>query len=156
MSQASCGVKNSVNYCSYLVNNLIDGEKYYFKVSSLTDKKAESPLSGSEEIIPTDTTAPAAPTGLKVETTSNGKLTISWKANSDDTLYYRLFHGIFSGKRASDSVDSPNNATSMTFNQSDYRAGDHFFYLAAIDKSGNTSQTSDEVKITIASTTSSN
>lgn len=155
LSQASCNVQDNINYCSYLVNNLVDGEKYYFKVSALTDKKAESPLSGSKEVIPTDTTAPAAPTGLKVEATNDGKLTISWKANSDDALYYRLFHGIFSGKRASDSVDSPNNATSMTFNQSDYRAGDHFFYLAAIDKSGNVSPTSDEVKITITSATSS-
>ena len=148
LSEANCNISNNINYCSYNVSNLVDGQNYYFKVSSLTDKQAESPLSGSKEVIPTDTTAPAAPTGLTAEATSS-KVIISWKANTDDTLYYRLFHGILAGKKASDSVDSPNNATSLVFDQSNYRAGDNFFYLAAIDKSGNVSLTSDEVKLVI-------
>jgi Type IV secretion system pilin/Amyloid A4 N-terminal heparin-binding/IPT/TIG domain len=77
------------------------------------------------------------------------KLILSWAANTDDTLYYRLFHGLFAGKKAADSVDSPNNTTSLTFNLSDYRAGDHYFYLAAIDKSGNISLTSNEIKVIV-------
>lgn len=142
-------IKSADKYsCSFVVDKLTDGEKYYFKVSALTDKKAESPLSGSKEVTPTDTTAPVIPTGLKADL-SNNKLTVSWKANTDDTLYYRLFHGILAGKKAADSVDSPNKATSLVFDQADYRAGDHFFFLAAIDKSGNVGLTSDEVKVTV-------
>ncbi len=134
--------------CSLKITSLIKDKKYYFKVSSLTNKKAESPLSGGAEITPTDTIAPAKPTGLSIETTSS-TLAIKWKANTDDALYYRLFHGFLDGKRASDSVDSPNKATSLTFNQSDYRVGKHYFYLAAIDESGNISETSDEASTTI-------
>lgn len=37
-------------------------------------------------------------------------------------LYYRLFHGILSGKKAADSVDSPNKVTSLAFDQTSYRA----------------------------------
>jgi hypothetical protein len=148
LSEAHCNKVNNINYCSYNVGNLVDGQSYYFKVSSLTDKKAESPLSGSKAVTPTDTTAPAAPTGLTVAL-KDSKITITWKANTDDALYYRLFHGLFAGKKAADSVDSPNNTTSLTFDQSNYRAGDNYFYLAAIDKSGNVSATSDEVDLVI-------
>lgn len=148
LTEASCVSGTDKMNCSYSINGLTDSEKYYFKVSALTDKKAESPLSGSKEVIPTDTTAPVKPTGL-IATTTNDQLKISWIANSDDALYYRLFHGLFSGKKAADSVDSANNATSLIFDKASYRSGDHFFYLAAIDKSGNVSVTSDEIKINI-------
>jgi len=147
LQEASCNASQGKNYCSYIVSNLIDGQNYYFKVSSVSDKKAESPLSGSENAIPTDTTPPATPTGLKAEI-SNGQIIISWTANTDDTLFYRLFHGLFSGK-ISDSVDSPNGATSLQFDENNYRAGDHFFSLSAVDKSGNVSPVSGEVKLTI-------
>lgn len=144
-SDAAC---SEANGCTYLINDLGNGDKYNFKVSGLTDKKVESFLSGSKDVVITDTTAPKAPTGLTA-TISAGQLKVSWKANTDDALYYRLFHGIFSGKKASDSVDSANNVTSLTFSASDYRVGDHYFYLAAIDKSGNVSLTSSEVKVTV-------
>lgn len=146
LTEASCNPVSGRNYCTYFVNKLIDGQKYYFKVSSVSDKKTESPLSGSKEAIPTDTTAPAKPQGLKVESLST-KIKVSWTANSDDTLFYRLFHGLFSGKIA-ESVDSPNNVNSLEFSQDTYRAGDHFFYLSAVDKSGNVSDKSAEFKFT--------
>ena len=149
LKEASCNIADGKNYCSYLVNKLTDGKEYYFKVSSLTAQKAESPLSGTKNIIPTDTTAPARPIGLKASLVG-GKIEISWPANTDDTLYYRLGHGLFEGKVA-DSVDSPNNATSLELDKNNYRSGDHFFYLAAIDKSGNVSSWSDSVKINILS-----
>jgi len=55
LAEASCNVNGDKNYCSYLVNGLIDNQKYYFKVSAISEKKAESPLSGSMEVIVTDT-----------------------------------------------------------------------------------------------------
>ena len=242
LSEAHCNISNNINYCSYLVGNLVDGQNYYFKVSSLTDKKAESPLSGGKEVTPTDTIAPAIPNWYSVDpatsniarvmfwpskvnqhfdlskglwvtdsdgksgaeidkltycqkfypntifvesykletintwkaggnmgnytntvmsyrcvlstdpspvTISNDSINITWVANTDDTLYYRLFHGILAGKKTADSVDSPNNTTSLVLDQSKYRVGDNFFYLAAIDKSGNVSDTSGEIKVVI-------
>lgn len=149
LAEVSCNVNGDKNYCSYLVNGLIDNQKYYFKVSAISEKKAESPLSGSMEVIVTDTTPPAKPIGLNVELlTSSVKVT--WTPNTDDALYYRLFHGLFTGK-VSDSVDSPNNASSLEFNRDNYRPGDHYFSLSAIDKSNNVSAASDEIKFVMPS-----
>jgi len=148
LAQANCNVSQGKNFCSYLINKLVDGQKYFFKVSAISDKKAESPLSGGKEAIPTDTTAPAQPVGLKAELINN-KIKISWTANTDDALFYRIFHGLFSGKIA-ESVDSPNHVTSVELSADTYRAGDHFFYLSAVDKSGNVSPMSSEAKLTIS------
>ncbi len=134
--------------CRLVIDKLIDGQPYYFKVSSLTDKKAESPLSGGKEVTPTDTTAPAIPTGLKSKIVDNN-VVISWQANTDDTLYYRLFHGLFAGKKAADSVDTPNKAASITLEKTNYRTGNHYFFLSAIDESNNVSGTSNEIEVEI-------
>ena len=147
LKEASCKVKDNKNYCSYIISGLVNGQTYSFKVSALTDKKTESLLSGSKEIIPTDTTAPAQPTGLSAKLTDT-KLIISWNANNDDTMYYRLFHGLFSGKIA-ESIDTSDKTTSLSLDRSNYRSGDHFFHLAAVDDSGNTSLLSNELKVTI-------
>ncbi len=147
-SSAACSVNNGRQVCSYTVRNLRDGDKYAFRVTALTDKQAESPLSGAREVIPTDTTPPMIPTGLKA-TLAGTQLTLSWTANADDTLNYRLFHGIFPGKMAAESFDSQDKATQMTLNAANYQVGNHYFYLAAIDTSGNVSLTSPEIMVTI-------
>jgi hypothetical protein len=146
VTDAAC-VKNMDYRCSIKINNLNDGDSYYVKVSAVSDKNNESPLFGGNNVTPEDKVAPKAPIGLK-SLLSTDKLMISWAANTDDAIYYRLFHGLFSGK-ISDSVDSGNLATSSVFNLSNYRAGNHYFYLSAVDKSGNISSKSAELLVTV-------
>ena len=102
-----------------------DGKAYYFKISALSNKKTESPLSGTKNAIPTDTTAPAKPVGLVVKQMSE-TLKVTWDANSDDTLYYQLSHGLFSGKMA-EKIDSPSKTNSLDLGLDNYRPGDHYF-----------------------------
>jgi hypothetical protein len=149
-SEAGCTVKDGKSYCSYTVSGLVTGKEYSFTVSALNDKKAESPLSGGKTIVPTDTTAPAAPTGL-IAKISDNKLIFSWQANRDDAAYYRLFHGLFSGKVA-ESVDTSDKSTSVSLDLGNYRAGDHYFSLSAVDASGNVSERSAEIKVIVPET----
>jgi len=134
--------------CVYKINKLVDGQKYNFMVSSISDKKTESPLFGGKEVIPTDKTAPAIPQGVTATTTST-ILKISWLANTDDAFYYRIYHGLKSGLYA-ESVDSLNKVTSATFDINKYAIGDNFFAVTALDKSDNQSNKSAEVKVTIS------
>ena len=145
---ASCSIIEQKQFCSYVVDGLIDGEKYVFRMTALTEKQAESPLSGAREAFSTDTTAPAIPQGLKAELLGN-ELTLSWTSNRDDTQYYRLFHGIFPGKRAAESFDSQNKATRITLETNNFQSGEHYFYLSAIDASGNISLSSSEIRVLI-------
>lgn len=148
--EAKCSLGGSEHLCSYKIDKLENEKKYYFRVSALTDKKTESPLSGSLEVIPTDTTAPVKPAGLKLSA-SDDKIIVSWDHNKDDALYYRLFHGFFSSK-ISDSIDSAEKSNRIILNQSDYRAGGHYFSLSAVDSYGNISEKSNELKINIPNT----
>lgn len=151
LGEAGCKTESNELQCSYTFKDLVNGQKYYFRVSSLTEKKTESPLSGGMEIIPTDTTPPDRPARLKI-VGSGDDLLVTWHPDTkNDTLYYRLFHGIFPGK-IMDSFDSQEKATSLTLKQNDYRAGDHYFSLVAIDSYGNISDKSSEIKVTIPNT----
>jgi hypothetical protein len=133
--------------CSYRISDLIDGQKYNFKVSTVSDKNTESLLSGGKEVTPTDKTLPLVPKVAKAEF-SGDKVKISWLANSDDTVFYRVYHGLSSG-RYGESFDTTNKTAFLDFNKSSYSAGDHFFGVSAVDKSGNESPKSNEAKITI-------
>jgi hypothetical protein len=157
LAEANCqepSPKDGKTYCSYKISNLTDNKEYYFKVSSVSDKKTESPLSGTINATPTDTTAPNKPAGLKVEQVS-GQLKLNWDANSDDTLYYEVNHGLFAGKVA-EKIDTSNYSNSLELSLDNYRVGDHFFSVSAIDKSGNISLPSDEVKITVTAAAPAN
>lgn len=137
LQQAAC-VKSASQYtCTYLINKLVDGQKYNFMVSSISDKKTESPLFGGKEVIPSDKTAPTAPQGVTA-TTIGTSLKVSWRANTDDAVYYRIYHALKSGLYNT-SVDSLNKATSTTFNLSDYATGNHIFAVTALDKNNNES-----------------
>ena len=148
LGSAACSPVDNKQYCSYAVSGLINDQKYVFRMTALTENQAESPLSGAREAFPTDTTPPEIPQGLKTELNGN-QLTLSWTANRDDTKYYRLFHGIFPGKRAAESFDSQDKATKITLETNNFQSGSHYFYLVAVDASGNISLSSSEVQVII-------
>ncbi|MFZ2310696.1 MAG: IPT/TIG domain-containing protein [Patescibacteria group bacterium] len=135
--------------CTYKVNKLVDDQKYSFLVSSVSDKKTESPLFGGKEVTPTDKTAPAIPQGITASATSNTTVKVTWAANTDDTLYYKVYHGLSAG-RYGESFSTPDKATSMILDTTKYVAGNHFFAVTALDKKDNQSVGSAEVMVTIS------
>jgi len=143
----SCSLVGTVYDCSTLVDGLTNGVSYIFKVSVISINKTESQLSNEKTATPTDKIPPAIPTGLQAEL-GDTTLKFTWTANNDDTLFYRLYRGIDSGLYG-ESFDSANQATSLTFNKSQFIAGDNYFALSALDVYNNESIKSTEITVTI-------
>ncbi len=143
----ACNLVGTVYDCSAIIDGLTNGVSYVFKISVISINKTESQLSNEKTAIPTDKVSPGVPGGLKAEL---GETTIkfSWDANSDDTLFYRLYRGIDSSLYG-ESFDSVNQATSLIFNQSQFTPGDNYFALSALDNYNNESAKSAEIKVVI-------
>jgi hypothetical protein len=141
--QTACTLSAGRYDCTYKISKLTDDQKYNFLVSSVSEKKTESPLFGGKEATPTDKTAPAAPRGVTATSTSSTSLNISWLANSDDAVYYKVYHGLAAGRYA-ESFSSNNNVTSMVLDTTKYSIGNHYFAVSALDKKNNESIKSTE------------
>ena len=76
---------------SFYHADLVDGEIYYYKLQANNSYGQLSPFSDIVSGIPSDTTPPPIPSGLKVISLSHDKLSITWDENTDDTEEYRLF-----------------------------------------------------------------
>lgn len=76
----------------YVDNYLIDGEKYYYKISA-TNHTEESELSAAEYGIPKDIISPTAPMNLVVsQGTTGDSLLLTWsKVLDDDLMGYRVY-----------------------------------------------------------------
>jgi hypothetical protein len=149
VSLQNCSLSAGKNICTFKINGLTDGQKYNFQISSISDKKAESLLYGGKDAISSDKTAPVVPKNVTMERTAS-RIKISWTANTDDTLKYRVYHGVITGKYG-ESFDSVVKGTYMELDTSSYAVGDHFFAVSALDKNGNESAKSSEVRVTICS-----
>jgi len=123
--------------CSTKINNLINGKSYIFKLTVLSTNNVESPLSTEKVATPSDTTPPAIPLNLSAQI-KDSQINFSWKANSDDTAVYRLYHGITPGQYA-ESFDSNGTSTSMSITPSQFTNDFQYFALSAIDASKNES-----------------
>jgi hypothetical protein len=134
--------------CTYKIDKLVNDQKYNFMVSSVSDKKTESPLFGGKEVTPTDKTAPAVPKGVTATITSPSTIRVNWTANTDDTVYYRVYHGLTSGRYA-ESFSSASGATALILDSTQYSNGNHFFAVTALDKKDNQSIQSIEAMVTV-------
>lgn len=122
-----------------LITNLTNGKKYYFTVKGYSNATggnatgAESEYWGEVWGIPTDTVAPAMPRGMKV--TSNND-TISWVANTDDTVKYKVYLGTTLGVYGQAFEVGKSTQATLSGLRSDQQ---YFVTVTAIDASGNES-----------------
>jgi poly(3-hydroxybutyrate) depolymerase len=112
---------------------------------------AENRRIGSGSGGSTDTTAPAAPTGLGVTGTSGKTVDLAWNANAESDLAgYNVYVSTTSGSGYSKANGSL--VTSTGFQVSGLAASTtYYFVLTAVDASGNESAASAEVSATTAS-----
>jgi len=138
----NCILTGSSYNCSDVINGLIDGTNYVFKVSVISTNKVESQLSSEKNATPSDKTPPAVPSGLKVDISSSKDI-FSW-ATSSDASFYRLYHGIKSGAYG-ESFDSNNGVTGISFDASQFKFDGDYFAVSALDKYKNESAKSAEL-----------
>jgi len=140
---------NGENYsCHYLLKGLQAGENYRFRISAISSAQVESPLSEEKTVLITDTLAPAPPQGLTATIVNGQRLHFVWQANTDDTSFYRLYHGVSSGQYG-ESYDSDKQATTMDLNLQQFSQGIHYFALSALDSSNNESNKSAQITIVV-------
>ncbi len=138
-----CTNAKGLNICSLVINGLTNNLVYIFQVSVISNDMTESALSPGLTVTPTDQTPPAVPIGLQA-IIDNSLLKFSWATSTSDTVSYRLYHGILSGKYG-ESFNSIATATSLTFPFSQFPIGNNYFALSAFDSSSNESAKSSEL-----------
>ncbi len=128
------------------ISGLIIGKTYYFAVTAYDNTGAESKYSNEASITPKDTTPPAPPAGLAEDSACEGKISISWDANTDDAVGYKVYYGVLSGQYG-DSYDvkgaTSASLTGLTDGQTYYIA------VTAYDSYNNESVHSNELEIKI-------
>ena len=127
------------NYsCQKVITGLNNNTNYKVKVSAISINQVESALSNEKTVIISDSQAPTIPQNLSALIVNGQRLRFTWQANNDDTLFYRLYHGVNAGQYGQ-SFDSDNQATSLELDLRQFPAGANYFALTALDASGNES-----------------
>ncbi len=124
----------------YTVGALTAGTLYYFAVTAVDDfGNEDKTVSNTASLAPTDTVAPAVPTGLGTSA-GNGQITVNWSANSEgDLANYRLWRSTSSDVATALNITSPSK-TSTSHTDSNLNNGTAYYYwLSAVDNSGNES-----------------
>jgi len=137
------------NYsCRYLLSGLQAGESYRFKISAISSFQVESPLSDEKIALISDTLPPSIPQGLSVTIINGQRLHFFWQANNDDTLFYRLYHGVNSGQYG-ESYDSDEKIAEMDLDLHQFNPGIHYFALSALDAFNNESNKSAQITLVV-------
>lgn len=139
------------NYsCNKIISGLKNNTKYRFKVSAISVNQVESSLSDEKTVLVTDRIAPSGPVGLNVIVVNGNRLRFTWSANTDDTLFYRLYHGINGNGEFGQAFDSDNNAASMELDIRQFVSGMNYFGLSAFDAAGNESIISSKINTNLS------
>ncbi|MDD4271588.1 MAG: IPT/TIG domain-containing protein [Patescibacteria group bacterium] len=137
----------------FIVSNLTNGVKYYFAVTARYKSGAESVYSNEVSFTPADSWAPRTPEGLSGEA-GTGKAIITWTANIDDTVIYKIYYGATSGSLGA-SVNLEKSKCSVATGKcgvtiNNLTAGVIYYFAAtALDLKANESNKSGEINLTI-------
>lgn len=150
----SVAITSTASTISQTVSGLENDKTYYFAITSISAKGAESAYSSEVSAAPTDTTAPAIPAGVSAASQGSGSVTISWTLNTDDTASYKAYYGVQSGIYGDTVGINSNNmeigsgrATTIITGFSSAKT--YYFVIKAVDAYNNFSGTSTEANITV-------
>ncbi|OGF26244.1 hypothetical protein A2303_03540 [Candidatus Falkowbacteria bacterium RIFOXYB2_FULL_47_14] len=141
------------NILSYNITGLTDDIPYYFNITSYNAAGAESGMNGEfGPVIPRDTTAPLAPTGL-TGTAGNGEARLSWNPDTtgsiaDYTVYFRSGSGCAGATPPACYGNSEDIGLDEEIIISGLTAGtNYYFAITGSDDAGNESGYSNEVMV---------
>lgn len=107
-------------------------------------------------VVPADSTAPSAPTGLAAASASSTSVSLSWTANTDtDLLEYEIYRSTTSGFTPSSATQiNTSSVTTNSYTDTGLTTGTKYYYrVTAADTSGNESSGSSEANATPTATT---
>ena len=136
-----------VSSSNYSDNTVSGGVTYYYVVRAVDTSMNESGNSNQASATPTDTTPPAAPTGLSASA-GNQTVSLDWNNNSEaDINGYNIYRSTTSGgtyTRLNGTLLSSSNYT----DNSASNGTTYYYVVTAVDKSSNESANSGEVSAT--------
>lgn len=134
------------------ITGLVNGRKYYFALTSYNAKKAESDYTKlSESVMPNDTEEPGTPVLSGTAVTAR-TADLSWPANQDDTVIYKIYYGATSGALGAsvsrDKSKCANGQCELKINNLNSGTA-YFFAITARDGYNNESNKSGEINLII-------
>ncbi len=139
-----CQLGVKTNNCQTSIGGLSNGVSYNFQISVISTDKTESALSPVVTAIPSDQTPPSVPTNLQAIISPTSTIKFSWATSTNGVSFYRLYHGIISGKYG-ESFDSQASSTSLSLPTNKFSLGNNYFTVSAFDSSHNESIQSGEL-----------
>lgn len=127
---------------SYTVTNATDGQSVLYSVTALDEMGFESPRSQAVECTSTtrDTIAPDQVKGVAIKPNSKGILVLSWTENTDmDLKNYKVYRSYSGAVGTFEVLNSPVKGTSSYTPADLVPSNTYFFYVTAVDTSGNES-----------------
>jgi VCBS repeat-containing protein len=130
---------------AYTDSGVTNGTTYYYVVTAVDTASNESGYSNEASATPTDSTPPAAPSGLSA-TAGDGQVSLDWNDNSEpDLANYRVYRSTTSGSGYSQ-IASPG---SSAYTDSGVTNGTTYYYVVtALDTASNESGYSNEASAT--------
>jgi fibronectin type 3 domain-containing protein/photosystem II stability/assembly factor-like uncharacterized protein len=131
---------------SKTITGLVNGTRYYFRVTAVNTARTESEYSNEVSAIPYDPAVPLPPVNVVVTDSSSKTITIKWGKNTEpDFLRYRIYRD--TSPNPTTKVDSTSGGvtdTTKTFTGLT-NGTRYYFRVTAVDSTGNESSYSDAV-----------
>ncbi|MCU0412051.1 MAG: FG-GAP-like repeat-containing protein, partial [Bacteroidetes bacterium] len=128
---------------------LMNGKRYYFRVTAIDSVGNESGFSAQVHAVPWDRIAPAAPKQLFIADSLGHRVILGWRKNGDlDLLRYRIYRA--TAPNPAVCVDSTSGRATDTIRiYTGLAVGTRYYFrVAAVDSCGNESPHSNEVNVT--------
>jgi len=139
-----CQNNGTTNICSKVITDLINNTPYVFQISVISSDRTESALSPAVIAIATDQTPPVVPAGLQATVVATTTIKFNWTSSTNDTSFFRLYHGVMPGKYG-EYFDSAPATTTLSLPTSQFSAGNNYFSLFALDSYNNKSAATAEL-----------
>ena len=136
---------------SYVDNDVTNGTTYYYRISASGLSDNQSQRSAPVSATPIDITPPSTPTIISISV-FQGEVTVQWSKNSEpDLANYNIYRSTTSGfyPTLSDWIETVDNLFTEYVDSTNIEPHlDYYYWISAIDSSGNESGFSDEAAVT--------